>query len=132
MREWGEQVSEHTPGPWKACNNGECSCLIISSADNPVAKVMSGKWVDDFPALRLVGDSTLDQKTEAYMEQIPYGEIDPAVAKANALFIVRACNAHEGLLEALRAIADPAVPNSLGEPDSRLYLAQQIARVALA
>ena len=50
------------------------------------------------------------------------------MAKANARLIAAAPD----LLAALRAIADPTVPNSLGEPDSRLYLAQQIARVALA
>ncbi len=35
------------------------------------------------------------------------------------------------LLRTLRAIAEPKEPDNLGEPASRLYLAQQIARIAI-
>ena len=87
-----------TPGPWKACNGGECSCFIVSGADYPVAKVVCGKWGDDYPALRLVGPTSLEQKVEAYMEQITYGEIDPAEAKANALLIAAAPRMREALV----------------------------------
>ena len=59
----------HTPGPWTACHDGECSCKIVSCAHYPVARVTVGKWGDDYPAIRLVGSSSLDMKAEAFMEQ---------------------------------------------------------------
>ena len=59
---------EHTPLPWRACNDGECSCLQIWCKDHPIAEVISGDWGDDYPSIRLVGESSLDLKAEAYLE----------------------------------------------------------------
>ena len=83
---------EHTPLPWRACNDGECSCLQIWCKDHPIAEVISGDWGDDYPSIRLVGESSLDLKAEAYMEQCTYGHIPEEVAKANIQFIIKACN----------------------------------------
>ena len=103
-----------TPGPWKACNDGKCSCFIVSGADHPVAKVISGKWGDDYPALRLVGPTSLEQKVEAYMEQITYGEIDPAEAKANAMLIAAAPRMYEALLRIRRDVLGLAAVGIVG------------------
>lgn len=91
-------MNTHTPGPWHACHDGECSCKIVSCAYYPIARITVGKWGDDYPALRLVGTSSLDTKAEAYMEQITYGEIGDDTATANARLIAAAPD----LLKALK------------------------------
>ena len=50
----------------------------------------SRKWGDDYPAIRLVGSSSLDMKAEAFMEQITYGEVNEETATANARLIAAA------------------------------------------
>ena len=90
---------EPTKGPWHACNKGECPCKQVWSNDYPVAEVVSGKWGDDYPAIRLVGESSIGQKAEAYMEQITYGEVSEELAEANARLIA----ASPDLLEACEA-----------------------------
>ena len=94
-------ATEHSPGPWHACHDGKCSCKQIWCNDYPVAKVEAGKWGDEFCSIRLVGDSSLDLKAEAFMDMIEYGTIPEETAIANARFIVKACNSHEELIEAL-------------------------------
>ena len=83
---------EHTPGPWSSCQNGRCSCGIIwGGGDYPVAEVQSGEWGDSYPALRLVGDTSFDQKAEPYIEHINYGMgASPEEAAANARLIAAA------------------------------------------
>jgi len=81
--------TRHTPGPWRACHDGKCSCKLIMGEHHPIAKVESGKWGDEYPALRLVGPS-IDQKAETYMDMIEYGKIDEDVAEANARLIAAA------------------------------------------
>lgn len=87
------QPKTHSPGPWEACHGGECSCGFIWSvtADHPVAKVESGEWGDDYPAVKvtptersLTGTSF---QVDAYMERIGYGKVDPEVAQHNARLI---------------------------------------------
>lgn len=92
-----ETKRDWTPGPWTACHNGDCPCKTVSSAHHPIAEITSGDWGDDYPAIRLVGDSTIDQKAEAYMEQITYGRIDPNTARANARLIAAAPDLYEAL-----------------------------------
>jgi hypothetical protein len=96
-------MSGHTPGPWFycGCESGGCSCLTVSGKDAPVAVITGGVWGDDFPSIRLVGNSSLDLKAEAYMEQISYGEVPMEEAKANARLIAAA----PSMLEALNEIA---------------------------
>lgn len=84
------KAGAHSAGPWRACKNGECSCMQVWGNDHPVAIVTSGDWGDDYPAIRLTGNSSLDQKAEAYMEQITYGSVFPEVAQANARLIAAA------------------------------------------
>lgn len=79
----------HTPGPWSACKNGECPCGQIwsTTADHPVAEVISGTWGDTYPALRPRDEGMSGTVVEAYLERIDYGSVDPEQAKANAVLI---------------------------------------------
>jgi len=88
---------KYTKGPWHACQNGECSCKRVWCDDNPVAEVIAGKWGDDYCSIRIVGESSLDLKAEAYMEQITYGEIPEKEAIANANLISAAPDMYEAL-----------------------------------
>lgn len=94
---------EHSRTPWRGCNEGNCLCCQIWSEpdDHPVAKIECGDWGDEYPTLKLKGPS-LDVKAVSVMDKIVYGSIDPEVAKANVKFIVKACNSHDELLEALK------------------------------
>lgn len=85
-------MSEHTEGPWTYCgaDRGGCQCMMVLCRDHPVAKIISGDWGDDYPAIRLTGHCTLDAKAEAYMAQFTYGHIDEKEAKANAYLIAAA------------------------------------------
>ncbi len=75
-----ERCNKATPGPWRACQEGTCSCSQIwsQSADVPVAEVTRGEWGD--PGL-------------------PYGEIPEKIAEANSLFIAYAREDTPKLLE---------------------------------
>lgn len=98
----------HTPGPWRACNNGECSCKVVGWKDHPVAKVFSGEWGDEFPSIRLVGGS-LELKAEPYMERFAYGTIPEDEAKANARLISAAPDMREALTDEQWEIAFTAI-----------------------
>ena len=92
--------AKHTPLPWSYCCN---KCYTIMSTNHPIAKVVRGDWGDDYPSVRLVGNSSLALKAEPYMAQITYGHIEKETAAANGALIVRAVNAHDALVEALKA-----------------------------
>ncbi len=53
---------------------------------------------------------------------------------ANAAFIVKACNAHDDLLEALRLLAGGYMPNASDDSSDMeiLFWSQALARAALA
>lgn len=101
------QMKKYSPGPWEACHDGECSCGFIWSrtADHPVAKVESGEWGDDYPAVKITpsegGLTGTHFEVQAYMEQIAYGRIDPEVAQQNALLIAMAPEMFELLQQGL-------------------------------
>ena len=104
-------MTEHTPTPWKLCGaDGKHFCGHIWSADgnSHIVTAISGEWGDHYPSLRFVegtgGAGSINPKIEAYNEIIAYGEIPEDVAKANARFIVTACNCHDDLLETLKNI----------------------------
>ena len=95
----------YTKGEWKACQNGKCRCKQIWCDDYPIATVNSGKWGDDYPSIRLVGESSLDLKAEAFIEQITYGKIPENIARANALLIAAAPDLYQSCLSALGIMA---------------------------
>ncbi len=107
-------MMEHTALPWKACHDGDCFCKSVNSDHHPICNVINGEWGDDYPSLRFVegeSEGSIGSKIEAYTEQITYGEIPDEVATANIKFIVRACNSHYDLLEALEALIDGHPPS---------------------
>lgn len=95
------EKAKFTAGPWVACGDGKCKCKIVSSesADEPICTVTAGEWGDDYPSIRIVGETSLDLKAEAYMERIAYGIVPEEVAIANTNLI---CAAPD-LLAALKA-----------------------------
>jgi hypothetical protein len=124
---------EHTKLPWKYCGQERekpevCGCMQIWSKpdDHPVAKVECGKWGDEYPSIRFTKDScSLLPKIEPYMDIIEYGFINQETAKANAAFIVLACNSHYELLEACKEALEylPAKDGqTTGEPDGDIQL----------
>mgnify|MGYP001597722334 CR=1 FL=1 len=94
-----------TQGEWKACNGGKCRCKQVWAQDYPIAKVEHGEWGDTYPALRKTGDE-LNQKVEAYIEHIPYGEISEDVATANAIFIAACSTAVPRLLADIKTLRE--------------------------
>lgn len=122
----------YTPGPWRACGDGDCPCKCVMAADHPIADVTHGEWGDDYPALRLVGDSSLDMRAEAYMERITYGDVPNDVATANAKLIALAPRMAEEIVrlrEALRRCLN-FIENTEGELGITLE-SGDIARAAL-
>ena len=66
-----DRCNKATPGPWRACQEGTCSCSQVwsQSADVPVAEIIRGEWGDP---------------------GFPYGKIPEKVAENNSLFIAHA------------------------------------------
>jgi hypothetical protein len=92
-------VSAFTPGPWRACHEGECSCGQVWCDDYPVATVTRGKWGDTYPAIQpQEGTGSVERKYEAVIEMIEYGEVSSELAMANAKLIMAAPE----LLDSLR------------------------------
>ena len=90
---------------WSLCGQerGGCVCMQIHGKDAPVAVVTSGKWGDDYPSIRLEGES-LFPTAVPYMAQITYGEITEEEAKANAALIVEAVNGHDTLKAEVKSL----------------------------
>ena len=100
---------KYTPTPWKLCNDGNCPCLSIGGDGHPVADVTNGEWGDNIPVIRIEGTPggcSGELKIKAEMSMIGYGTVDKKEAKANAEFIVRACNSHDQLVEALEVLLE--------------------------
>lgn len=98
-------AKEATAGEWLA-HDGErtvCKCCSVSGADHPIANVTRGEWGDEYPALRLVGESSLEQRAEPFIDRIVYGSVDEATACANAAFIAFCGTHRDTILSALRA-----------------------------
>jgi hypothetical protein len=95
------------PAPWSECgaDRGGCSCGMISFAHGPIAEMVRGEWGDIFPDLRLVEEAgTIGNKVEAFINKIPYGEVPPEVAHANAAYIVALVNAAPQLFAATESL----------------------------
>jgi hypothetical protein len=93
------EEADRKPETWQLCNDGRCPCLTIMARDYPVAKVTCGPWGDDYPAIRLVGTSSLEMKAEPYMEQITYGEVSKELALSNARLIAAAPDMLQALIK---------------------------------
>lgn len=106
-----------TKGPWKACCEGNCQCKTITCEEHPIAKVTSGKWGDDYATLRLVGESSLQMRAEAYMAQHTYGEVDEAIATVNVSLISALRNAAPQLLAIAKAARE--LSQSIRKRDSQ-------------
>ena len=95
-------MNKHTPGPWESYSQRK----------------------DNGPEYGFMISSSTDKDADWLCEVNGNFEQD----EANAHLI----KASPELLEALKAIADPQESGNLSGPASRLYLAQQIARIAIA
>jgi hypothetical protein len=92
--------SQHTPTPWK-----------YEYIDRNRAIISAPKGANHVYCLfgEFVGPPDFEKETQAIACKISAEE-----AAANATFIVRACNAHDALVEALEALADEAFRNMAG------------------
>lgn len=97
------RLAAATPGPWGSCDDSKCKCRAVLCNDHPVAEVVKGDWGDDYPSLRIVGPS-LDQKVEAYMEQITYGHIPEDQFLANRAFIRESWSDIKALVEEIERL----------------------------
>ena len=73
---------------WQECGHdrGGCDCVTVMAPDHPIAVATSGDWGDEYPTLKIEGNS-FDRSVTAVMERITYGHVDKAKAKANAAHI---------------------------------------------
>jgi hypothetical protein len=96
--EMEKRATKFSRGPWGTCHLGKCKCKQVWTVpgDHPVATVEAGEWGDEYPSLRITGDS-LDQKVEPFIDMIAYGEIDEETAIANARLIAAAPELYEAL-----------------------------------
>jgi len=91
----------HSKEPWTACDDGKCSCKVISDAEAPIAKVYAGEWGDEFADIRLVEEAGYTgNRAEPFVNKIVYGSISEEEARANARRICLAVNATAGLSDA--------------------------------
>ncbi len=91
---------KQTSGPLQACGDGKCSCKAISGEHGPIAEVISGKWGDKVPVIKVVGtpgSCTGELTLKAEMEVFAYGEIPEEVAVANTQRFVACWNACQGI-----------------------------------
>lgn len=101
------RLAAATPGPWHSCADDGCKCPTVLCDNYPIAEVVKGQWGDEYPSVRLVGNTSLDMKAEAYMERITYGEVPESEALANRAFIREAPTDIAALIaevERLRAV----------------------------
>lgn len=125
------QEAKHSPIPWKACKNGECSCgqIWCLPGDMPVYTVLpDGKRQIMGLACNEWGDAP----------DMIYGAVGKEEQKANAAFIVEAVNNHELLkesnaemLEALKEVHCFIVEGNQHNLELRNELCEQ-ARAAIA
>jgi hypothetical protein len=112
QRETTTYEAKWTAGPWSACCDGDCSCALVWCPDYPIASVTRGEWGDEYPRLRIVGDSTLEEKAEPYIDRIVYGAVNKNTAAANARLIAAAPELYDAL-ECLMRILDEASIGSI-------------------
>ena len=99
-----------TEGMWHACHDGKCPCKQVWADNCPVATVESGKWGDEFPSIRIIGESSYQLKAEPFMDMYEYGEIPEDAAESNAKFIADSHNAIHEVAEMLGTTDEKVVP----------------------
>ena len=117
-------------GEWSACHKGKCPCKQVWTDDYPIAEITVGKWGDDYPALRIVGESSLNQKVEAYMEMIEYGEVSEETAQANALLISAAPNMYKALKRIIEWLNNQAVRDEEAANEENQFITLKDAHLA--
>ena len=83
-------MTTHSPLPWEGCN-AECSCGQVWSIPG------------DFPVCTATKTGCVVHEHMADAPDIIYQSISPELKQANAAFIVKAVNAHDELVAALKA-----------------------------
>lgn len=103
-------LDEATPGPWKSCNDGKCSCGQVWSlpGDHPVASATKTPWGDKW----YEAAPTADDQTAVDVKFHEYGSFPESQFHANARLIALAPDlarrviAAEKLAKAARTILD--------------------------
>ncbi len=107
-------MSKHTPGPWQIAPNCEDNerLEIVNEYEVLPNGVQRAHWI---------ADCDLQEGVEEN--------------RANAEFIVRACNSHDALMESFQRIADAADKFMCGEatdPPGTMDFIRCVARAAIA
>lgn len=79
---------KHTSGPWQVMNEYDGANIVIANVDGETFSDGTSTFSFDFVCDTLPDDGD--------------GSRSPEIARANAAFIVRACNAHDDLVASLR------------------------------
>ena len=86
LQEIENRMTGISPGPWYECSRDACQCVSVWCDDHPVAEVIKGNWGDDFPSIKLEGNSP-NIVAVPFMDQFTYGEVSIEEAMANREFI---------------------------------------------